>query len=144
MAQFKFHQQIRDHRKASKLKADFRSLTDSAFAKKYCASFNEVRAWAKSQGLRKNAAHHRRIRSQNARHRHATLCAHDGKTVHRIEIRRLPRGENLCDLAADAMIMACGKSLQPKMILYAQATCAECLAKIRRPEKVKKRESKLS
>lgn len=143
MTAFKFHQQLRNQKKLSEMRNDFRSLTDSAFAQKYCASFNEVRAWAKSQGLRKNAAHHRRIRSQNARHRHATLCAHDGKTVHRIEIRRLPRGENLCDLAEGVMSMACGETLRPKTIIFAQPTCRACLARIRRPEKVKKHKSRI-
>lgn len=125
------------------MRNDFRRLTDVSFAKKYRMSFYDVRAWARAEGLRKNAEHQRLMRAQNARHRHATICAHDGKTVHRIEIRRLPRGENLCDLAEGVMSMACGETLRPKTIIFAQPTCRACLARIRRPEKVKKHKSRI-
>jgi len=142
MANFKFHQHTRDTDKFHKMRKDFRNLTNVSFSKKYRMSLNEVRAWARAEGLRKNAEHCRRIRSQNASVRHATLCASDGIAFHRLEIRVLPRGENLCDLARQSMSMACGKSFRPRAIFYARPTCHDCLARSVRDQKVKKHESR--
>lgn len=140
MPNFKFHQHTRDTNKFQKMRKDFCNLTNVSFSKKYKMSLNEVRAWARSEGLRKNAKHCRRIRSQNASVRHATLCASDGITFHRLEIRVLPRGENLCDLARQIMSMACGKSFRPRAIFYARPTCSDCLLRSARTQKVKKHE----